>query len=82
MSCLLGSYGFAHVINSFLTNIGKVAMGRLRPHFIPSCFNVFSYRNFCTNPNEWIWDYTCIGENSTSIKVKDGAYDIRSVNCK
>jgi len=74
---VLGSYGFAHVINSFLTNIGKVTMGRLRPHFIPSCFNVFAYQGFCTNPNEWIWNYTCIGEDSSSIKVKDGAYDIR-----
>ena len=65
------------MINSLLTNIGKVTVGRFRPHFIPSCFNAFSYREFCNDPNDWIWNYTCIGEDSTSLKVKDGAYDIR-----
>jgi hypothetical protein len=60
-----------------LTNIGKVAFGRLRPHFIPSCFNKFSYKDFCTDPNQWIANYTCIGESSTYTVEKDGAFDIR-----
>ncbi|CAM4852697.1 unnamed protein product [Rotaria socialis] len=70
-------FAFAHGVNSFLTNVGKVSVGRLRPHFIPSCFNKFSYTDFCNDPNQWISNYTCIGESSTVLKEKDGAYDIR-----
>ncbi len=68
-------------VNSFLTNVGKVAVGRLRPHFIPSCFNKYSYKDFCEHqdPNEWFVNYTCIGETSDAVKEKDGAYDIRYV---
>jgi hypothetical protein len=62
-----------------LTNVGKVAYGRHRPHFIPSCFNKFSYKDFCADqdPNQWIVNYTCIGESSDYIVEKDGAFDIR-----
>lgn len=73
----LGVFVFANVVNSFLTNVGKVTVGRLRPHFIPSCFNHYSYRGFCDDPNEWLTNYTCIGESSATVKEKDGAYDIR-----
>jgi hypothetical protein len=76
---LLGVFLFANCANSFLTNVGKVAVGRLRPHFIPSCFNKFSYSEFCQYPNEWRVNYTCLGESSDSVKDKDGAYDIRYV---
>ncbi len=64
-------------MNSLLTNVGKVTLGRLRPHFIPSCFQKYSYRSFCRDPNEWIVNYTCYGESSAAFKEKDGAYDIR-----
>ena len=76
-SCSLGVFAFSNGVNSLLTNIGKVAMGRLRPHFIPSCFGKYFYKDFCQDPNEWIWNYTCIGETSSAVKEKDGAYDIR-----
>jgi hypothetical protein len=75
----LGVFLFANCVNSFLTNVGKVAVGRLRPHFIPSCFKKYSYRDFCQDPNEWFVNYTCIGETSDAVKEKDGAYDIRYV---
>ncbi|CAF4108573.1 unnamed protein product [Rotaria magnacalcarata] len=70
-------FACAHGVNSFLTNVGKVSVGRLRPHFIPSCFDKFDYTDFCIDPNRWISNYTCIGESSTVLKEKDGAYDIR-----
>ena len=57
--------------------MGKVTVGRLRPHFIPSCFNKFSYKDFCQDPNDWYTNYTCLGEISDVVKEKDGAYDIR-----
>ncbi|CAF1012144.1 unnamed protein product [Rotaria sp. Silwood1] len=74
---IIGVFLFANCANSFLTNIGKVAVGRLRPHFIPSCFQKYSYKDFCGDPNHWIVDYVCFGESSSVIKEKDGAYDIR-----
>jgi hypothetical protein len=49
----------------------------LRPHFIPSCFQKYSYRDFCKDPNEWIVDYTCLAETNSLVKEKDGSYDIR-----
>ncbi len=52
-------------------------MGRQRPHFIPSCFNKFTYRDFCVDPTVWITNYTCIGEASTTLIEKDDAFDIR-----
>jgi hypothetical protein len=73
----LGVFIFANGVNSFLTNVGKVAIGRLRPHFIPSCFGKYFYRDFCRDPYDWIVNYTCLGEISTSFKEKDDAYDIR-----
>jgi len=57
--------------------VGKVSVGRHRPHFIPSCFNQFSYQDFCFNATTWFVNYTCIGESSSVLKEKDGAYDIR-----
>lgn len=72
-----GAFAFANVVNSFLTNVGKVAVGRMRPHFIPSCFNQYSYKDFCRDPTDWIVNYTCLGESSSSVKEKDGAFDIR-----
>ncbi|CAF0871689.1 unnamed protein product [Didymodactylos carnosus] len=74
---ILGVFIFAACANSFLTNVGKVSVGRLRPHFIPSCFQKYDYTSFCTRPNDWITDYKCIGESSDLIKEKDGANDIR-----
>ncbi|CAF0930186.1 unnamed protein product [Adineta steineri] len=74
---IIGIFVFASAANSFLTNVGKVAVGRHRPHFIPSCFNQTSYLPFCVDPNAWIVSYTCIGESSTVIVEKDGAFDIR-----
>lgn len=68
---------FFNIITAFLTNIGKITVGRLRPHFIPSCFEKYSYTEFCKDANDWITNYTCIGESSTVLKLKDGAYDIR-----
>jgi phosphatidate phosphatase len=73
----LGIFIFSNCVNSFLTNVGKVTVGRLRPHFIASCFHKYTYRDFCTDPTVWISNYTCIGESSTVLKDKDGAYDIR-----
>jgi hypothetical protein len=73
----LGTFAFAHVSNSLLTNIGKVAVGRFRPHFIPSCFGKYSYSEFCHDPNEWIMNYTCIGEMNPTFISKDDAFDIR-----
>jgi len=73
----IGVFIFANVVNSFLTNVGKVIVGGLRPHFIPSCFNQYTYQAFCKDPTVWITNYTCIGEASTVLKEKDGAYDIR-----
>ena len=72
-----GVFIFANGVNSFLTNVGKVTVGRLRPHFIPSCFNQTSYKDFCRDPNDWFTNYTCLGESSDIVKEKDGAYDIR-----
>lgn len=74
---IIGAFVFSNVVNSFLTNIGKVTVGRHRPHFIPSCFNKFSYQDFCVNATQWFVDYTCLGESSAIVKEKDGAYDIR-----
>jgi phosphatidate phosphatase len=74
---IIGVFLFANCVNSFLTNVGKVTVGRLRPHFIPTCFHQYSYKTFCGDPNEWIVNYTCYGESSISFKEKDGAYDIR-----
>ncbi|CAF2994059.1 unnamed protein product [Rotaria sp. Silwood2] len=74
---IVGVFLFANCANAFLTNIGKVAVGRLRPHFIPSCFHKTSYKEFCRDPNEWIVDYNCFAESSSVFKEKDGAYDIR-----
>jgi phosphatidate phosphatase len=74
---IVGVFIFANGVNSFLTNVGKVAVGRLRPHFIPSCFGKHFYRDFCRDPYDWIVNYTCFGEISTSFKEKDDAYDIR-----
>lgn len=74
---IVGVFIFANCANSFLTNVGKVSVGRLRPHFIPSCFHRYSYREFCNNPNEWFVTYTCDGENSSVVKEKDGTFDIR-----
>jgi len=73
----IGIFLFANGVNSFLTNIGKVTVGKQRPHFIPSCFNKSTFHDFCTDTTEWFVDYTCIGESSGIPKVKDGAYDIR-----
>jgi hypothetical protein len=73
----IGIFVFASAVNSFLTNVGKVSVGRLRPHFIPSCFNKFTYKDFCVDPTVWIANYTCIGESSAVVKEKDDAYDIR-----
>ncbi|CAF1247469.1 unnamed protein product [Rotaria magnacalcarata] len=74
---IIGVFIFANCVTAFLTNIGKVTVGRLRPHFIPSCFHKYSYHDFCNNSNEWIINYECLGESSDIIKQKDGAYDIR-----
>jgi len=74
---VIGVFIFANCVNSFLTNVGKVTVGRLRPHFIPSCFGKNSYKEFCHDPNEWIVNYSCYGDPSTIIKEKDGSYDIR-----
>ncbi|CAF0765767.1 unnamed protein product [Adineta steineri] len=74
---VVGVFIFANCCNSFLTNVGKVTVGRLRPHFIPSCFEKYSYKDFCQYPNEWIVNYTCIGESVDFVKDKDGAHDIR-----
>ncbi|CAF1011448.1 unnamed protein product [Rotaria sordida] len=74
---IIGVFLFVHGVNSFLTNVGKVSAGRLRPHFIPSCFEKYTYKEFCTDANQWIVNYTCIGESSIVVKEKDGAYDIR-----
>ena len=74
-----GVFLFANCVNSFLTNVGKVSVGRLRPHFIPSCYHKYSYQDFCQFPNEWLTNYTCSGESSDVVKEKDGAYDIRYV---
>ena len=74
---LVGVFLFANCVNSFLTNVGKVSVGRLRPHFIPSCFQKYSYRDFCTDPNQWIVNYTCLGDSSSVVKEKDGSFDIR-----
>ncbi|CAF4675051.1 unnamed protein product [Rotaria sp. Silwood1] len=74
---IIGVFLFAHGTNSFLTNVGKVSVGRLRPHFIPSCFEKYTYKDFCVDATQWIVNYTCIGEASTVVKEKDGAYDIR-----
>ncbi len=73
----IGVFIFANCVTAFLTNVGKVTVGRLRPHFIPSCFHQYSYKTFCNDPNDWITNYTCFGETSTGLKEKDGAYDIR-----
>jgi phosphatidate phosphatase len=74
---IIGVFAFANCVNLFITYVGKVSVGRLRPHFIPSCFNKFTYTDFCTNPTQWIANYTCIGESSSVVKEKQGAYDIR-----
>ncbi|CAF3145574.1 unnamed protein product [Rotaria socialis] len=74
---IIGVFIFANCVTAFLTNIGKVTVGRLRPHFIPSCFQKYSYNDFCVNPNDWIVNYVCLGESSSIVKQKDGAYDIR-----
>jgi len=74
---IIGVFAFANCVNSFLTNVGKVTVGRLRPHFIPSCFHLYTYKAFCADPTIWIANYTCIGESSSIIKAKDDAYDIR-----
>ncbi|CAF1314249.1 unnamed protein product [Rotaria sp. Silwood1] len=74
---IVGVFLFAISINLFLTYFGKVTVGRLRPHFIPSCFQKFSYKEFCQDPNEWISNYTCLGESSHAVKERDDVYDIR-----
>ncbi|CAF0971743.1 unnamed protein product [Adineta ricciae] len=74
---VIGIFAFANAINSFLTNVGKVSYGRQRPHFIPSCFNKTTYKDFCADPTLWIVNYTCIGESSAIFVEKDGAFDIR-----
>ncbi|CAF1062906.1 unnamed protein product [Didymodactylos carnosus] len=74
---IIGVFIFAACANSFLTNVGKVSAGRLRPHFIPSCFHTNNYTLYCRTPNDWITNYTCVGESSDIIKEKDGANDIR-----
>ncbi|UJR14055.1 hypothetical protein I4U23_001052 [Adineta vaga] len=73
----IGIFAFASGVNSFLTNVGKVSFGRHRPHFIPSCFNKTTYKDFCVDPTLWIVNYTCIGEASATVVEKDGAFDIR-----
>ncbi len=74
---IISIFIFANIMNSFLTNVGKVTVGRLRPHFIPSCFHKDTYKDFCSDPTVWITNYTCIGETSSVLKEKDDAYDIR-----
>ena len=75
----LGTVIFAIGVNMLLTNIGKVAVGRLRPHFIATCFHDYSYQNFCTHPNLWIVNYTCVGESDELFKGNNDAYDVRYV---
>ena len=73
----LGAFYFAHAVNSFLTNIGKLFIGAFRPHFIPSCFKKFNYHDFCNDTTQWIVNYTCLGENSSNEKIQYGAFNIR-----
>ncbi|CAF1154672.1 unnamed protein product [Adineta steineri] len=39
--------------------------------------NLYIVVDFCQYFNEWIVNYTCLGESSNFVKDKDGAHDIR-----
>ena len=79
MTLFLVIFLFASGVNVVLTNIGKVTVGRPRPHFIATCFNQTSLQTFCTQPNQWITDYRCVGESSSIASERSDASDSRLV---
>ncbi|XP_023677716.1 phospholipid phosphatase 3-like [Paramormyrops kingsleyae] len=53
----LGSFLFGCCVGQSLTNMAKLGVGRLRPHFLSVC-NV-SYASLGCSPGEYVSDFTC-----------------------
>ncbi|KAK2916738.1 hypothetical protein QQF64_025327 [Cirrhinus molitorella] len=68
VSCLykeLGSFLFGCCVGQSLTNMAKLSVGRLRPHFLSAC-NV-TYESLNCIPGTYISDVTCNNNSNTKI---------------
>ncbi|XP_052408634.1 phosphatidic acid phosphatase type 2D isoform X1 [Carassius gibelio] len=74
VSCLykeLGSFLFGCCVGQSLTNMAKLSVGRLRPHFLTVC-NV-TYASLNCVPGTYISDVVCKNETSLDEKIVEEA---------
>lgn len=74
---MISSLLLANLTCHLLTDILKYRVGRLRPHFIDLCQpklsngTVLSRTSVCTNPNEYIVDFTCTNSDASDYNLKN-----------
>lgn len=71
----VGVFIFGCAVSHSFTNIAKVSVGRLRPHFLDVCDPDFSTVNCSLG---YITDYQCRGLES---KVQEARYNGQSSKC-
>lgn len=71
----VGVFIFGCAVSHSFTNIAKVSVGRLRPHFLDVCDPDFSTVNCSLG---YITDYQCRGPES---KVQEARYNGQSSKC-
>ncbi|KAM9831995.1 phospholipid phosphatase 3 [Neosynchiropus ocellatus] len=64
----IGVFIFGCAISQSFTDIAKVSVGRLRPHFLDVCNPDFTHID-CTS-EQYITDYTCRGKESDVIEAR------------
>ncbi|XP_073499801.1 phospholipid phosphatase 3 isoform X1 [Phyllobates terribilis] len=66
----VGCFVFGCAISQSFTDIAKVSIGRLRPHFIEVCKPNFTLINCSLESHEYIQNYECTGPESKVIEAR------------
>uniref|UniRef100_A0A8D0DUG4 Phosphatidic acid phosphatase type 2/haloperoxidase domain-containing protein n=1 Tax=Salvator merianae TaxID=96440 RepID=A0A8D0DUG4_SALMN len=67
----VGAYLFGCIVGQSLTNMAKVAIGRLRPHFLAVCRPDFTHINCSAG---YLEDYVCTGGASEEKEARKSFY--------
>lgn len=70
----VGLFLFGSFVSLLTTDIGKHALGRLRPHFMDVCQPIMSGGKNCSDPinfHRYIEDYACGNKESSEKRLKD-----------
>ncbi|KAH0628755.1 hypothetical protein JD844_010247, partial [Phrynosoma platyrhinos] len=67
----MGAFLFGCIVSQSLTNMAKLAVGRLRPHFLAACRPNFTHINCSAG---YLEDYVCTGGTSAEKEARKSFY--------